>query len=295
MKLISLFLLLISQTFAHEMRTTLNLVDGPEFFGDSAIYGPEYKEQVKLMQQLAENNKGVNYIHYGDSIKGRPLSGLLFLKNARTVTQLVVITGATHGNEYLNIVDRLPQALMSSKNQSLKNFLQRGGAVFFVPILNPDGYDARRRSNMNGVDLNRDWPNPANGRRPHREIENIKLAEWVDKFIEKTQASLSIAVDYHCCVSGALLLPWGYKRGEYMNDADATRSEHFQTLFKNSFPKHGKVGTPPDILYSATGTTLDYWYDKYAAVSFTYEGNYKIEKELLKYHVDWWEKSLDSL
>lgn len=80
-----------------------------------------------------------------------------------------------------------------------------------------------------------------------------------------------------------------------MSDSDQKRSAFFQDAFKSSFQKPGNIGTPPDILYSAVGTTLDYWYDKFSAVSFTYEGSRSIEKNLLDGHVMWWEKSFDSL
>ncbi len=296
MKLISLFLFLSLQVHAHDLRVKNNLVDGfSRKRADSGIFGPKYVEQVKNMKRLATGHKGIHYINYGTSVKGKPLSGLLFIKNARSVQQLVIITGATHGNEYLNIVDRLPEALMKSENQALKKFLELGGSVFFVPILNPDGYDARRRANANGYDLNRDWPNPYTGNKPSTQPENIALSNWIEKYVEKTKANVSLVVDYHCCVRGALLLPWAYKKGEYMADADAQRSKEFQKIFKESFKKPGSVGTPPDILYSAVGTTLDYWYDKYTAISFTYEGRYRTEKDLLDSHVKWWERSFKKI
>lgn len=277
------------------LKTTLNIVDGDSLKSDSGIRGPNYKAQVIDLQELANSYVNASYIHYGDSIKGRPLSAILFTPKDVSLTRISIVTGATHGNEYLNIVDRLPRAILAAKENNLEKYLARGGSVLFVPILNPDGYESRSRSNSRWADLNRDWPNPANNYQEFKQPESKALAKWIDTFIQNKKIKMDIAVDYHCCVKGTLLLPWGYKKGEHMGTLDTARSQNVQQMFKDSFQQYGGIGTPPDILYSATGTSLDYWFDKYGAISFTYEGSRNIEVNKLEEHVKWWNKIFKSL
>jgi predicted deacylase len=277
------------------LKENLNIVDGNSLKSDSGIRGPNYKAQVLDLQELAKKYVNAKYVHYGDSIKNRPLSAILFTPKDVALTSISIVTGATHGNEYLNIVDRLPRAILADKDNSLERYLGRGGAVLFVPILNPDGYESRSRHNSRWADLNRDWPNPANNYQDFKQPESKALAKWIDSFIENNKIKMDIAVDYHCCVQGTLLLPWGYKKGEHMGTLDAAKSLSIQQMFKTSFKEYGDIGTPPDILYSAVGTTLDYWFDKYGAVSFTYEGRRSIEVDKLDEHVNWWNKIFASL
>lgn len=274
----------------------LNTVDGG-IDSDSGIYGPSYSEQVSLMQELVDSNSGISeVVEIGQTVNGRMLTGVLFRRLAPlNSSKLTIITGATHGNEYLNIVDRLAESLLDHTSDPLRKYLSRGGEVLFIPVLNPDGYDERQRGNARGVDLNRDWPNPGNRHREPRQPETRQFMNWVDNYITQNNLRMNMAMDYHCCVEGMLLLPWGWKRGLYMNSENQQRSKKYEDMMRNHFPRPGEIGTPPDLLYSATGTTLDYWYEKYDAVSFTYEGRRTSEKNLLSNHVNWWSEMLETL
>lgn len=273
----------------------LNIVDGDSLKSDSGIRGPKFSEQVTLLKTTAAKYENARYIHYGDSINKKPLSGILFTPKNQIPKKLTIITGAIHGNEYLNIVDRLPEALLTSPKKSMEKYLASGGVVFFVPIVNPDGYDRRRRGNSRWVDVNRDWPNPADNKPRLKQPESAALAKWIDDYVLNNGLKVDMAVDYHCCVRGTLLLPWGYKKGEHMSASNAARSKKMENFFKQSFKTVGDIGTPPDILYSAIGTTLDYWHEKYDAISFTYEGRRNAEQKLLPNHVNWWNLMLDQL
>ena len=290
---VSMLFSLSALAFHPPLKFNASIVDGDSLKSDSGIFGPDFVDQVKDMQDLATIHVNAQYIHYGDTSKKRPLSAILFTPKDQDPTRFSIITGAIHGNEYLNIVDRLPRALLNSKKKSFENYLAKGGAVLFVPIVNPDGYEKRKRGNSKWADLNRDWPNPANNHREFKQTESKDLAVWIDDYINNNKLKVDIAVDYHCCVNGTLLLPWGFKKGEHMGTMDAGRSKMVEKMFQNSFKTVGGIGTPPDILYSAVGTTLDYWYDKYNAISFTYEGRRNTEQKLLSNHVNWWNQIFD--
>jgi hypothetical protein len=66
--------------------------------------------------------------------------------------------------------------------------------IWFVPLMNPDGYDRspRRRSNANGVDLNRNFP--AFGEEDStegREIETALIMDWM------AQHSFTLSANFH--------------------------------------------------------------------------------------------------
>ena len=257
---------------------------------DSGISGPPYKEILAEMDKLAIEYPGLVTVHqYGQSVKGRPLKLLLVKKSFSLGMDhpTLLMTGSTHGNEYLNIEDRLPREILKLSKTAgpVANFLTAGGAYIFVPILNPDGYETRSRYNANGADLNRDWDvEPAN-HSGFEEIETRSLADYLRKLTVTAQLDLRITVDYHCCI-GALLHPWSYKSSALPK---ADLAQH-QTIGRSA-EKLLKVehGTTPQILgYSPLGTTKDYYYAEYGALAFTYEGRYDQENKHFDKHVNWW-------
>ena len=98
----------------------------------------------------------------------------------------LLMSGSTHGDEYLNIEDRLPEELLklSLNKSTVSDFLNRGGVFIFIPILNPDGYDHRNRENSHGVDLNRDWDVPPAGFKGFHEVETNDLARKLSELWE---------------------------------------------------------------------------------------------------------------
>src|SRR5690606_4664290 len=115
----------------------------------------------------------------------RPLQ-LMLVKSSGTTgftRTAVVMTGAIHGNEYLNIEDRLPEELIArarSGSGSVASFLSAGGVLVFVPIVNPDGYESRSRYNAKGVDLNRDWDVPSVGHTGFKQVESAALSNALE-------------------------------------------------------------------------------------------------------------------
>jgi len=295
-KLFKVLILLNSLSLMAFVPFSGNYVDGSLLKSESGVTRPAYSDQILVMEELQKKYpKIVSVIHYGDSIGARKLMGLLIKSPAPLLTsRLSVITGAIHGNEYLNIVDRLAKGLIEHKSKQLDSYLARGGSLFIIPVVNPDGYDRSQRGNMRGADLNRDWPGPGKKyRRTLKHPETKLLSVWLENYLEDN-IKLDIAFDYHCCADGMLLLPWGWKRKRYMSEVDQLRSRKYEIMMEKYFDKPGVIGTPPDILYSARGTTLDYWYDKYKAVSFAYEGRFGFEPELLENHISWWNEILST-
>lgn len=269
------------------------VTDSPEW-SDSGIHGPKYAEILKEMDAwAAAYPESTRVVEYGKSVQGKPLRLAITANRGRfTDRPTLLMTGSTHGNEYLNIEDRLPLELIKKsrmKGTTVHDFLAQGGVLIFVPILNPDGYDSRKRENAHHVDLNRDWDVPQAGFHGFKEVETRALAEKLHGYYLEG-LRYKVTVDYHCCI-GALLHPLSYKKAPLPEPDAASHLAFAETATKNL---KIDVGTTGEILgYYPLGTTKDYYYMKYGANAFTYEGKYRTEKEYLPQHVAWWEAMLE--
>jgi hypothetical protein len=283
MKIVKLVISLLMATNLHA-----HIDENSEFYSDSGIRGPSFSEIKKQLAQLhTEYPNLTEIIPISESLGGRKNIGILFFnKEEGTANRLTVITGATHGNEYLNIADRLPRAMLEARSPGFLTYIANGGAILYVPIINPDGYERRNRRNNNRVDLNRDFPNSLIGLKGLTQPETSQYVAWVDNWIKTVPMQLDIVVDYHCC-HGSLLYPFGYT-SERIKRADLLRHVHVAELMQKYFPDyiHGITG---EVLgYFPRGTTKDFWYLEYGAMGFTFEGKYRQEDKKLSEHVLWW-------
>lgn len=103
----------------------------------------------------------------GTSVEGRPLEAASFGEGPATVLMLATI----HGDEAAGtpLLRELAERLVLDPEWA------RGTRVVVVPVANPDGFDAGRRYNARGVDLNRNFP--AENRRAGRSHGEGALSE----------------------------------------------------------------------------------------------------------------------
>ena len=269
-------------------------------WSDSGIFGPKYSEILTKIQKWQQTYPTISkVVDYGKSVEGKVLRMLVVSKPGKFRSRpTILMTGSTHGNEYLAIEDTLPEELLKQSapgsDTEVEAFLNRGGTLLFVPILNPDGYDARERENARGVDLNRDWDvKPANFK-GFKEVETKLLAAKIKELASRNRApvQLKLTVDYHCC-AGALLYPWSYTTSALPVDALKAHQSIGDLSESLLGAEHGTTG---EILgYYPMGTTKDYYYAEYGALAFTFEGRYKEENKLLAKHVKWWTSMLGLL
>ncbi len=256
-------------------------------YSDSGISGPKYENILSDMERVARESNGVvETIDYGVTPKGQTMRLMVAKKPGSYVERpAMVMSGATHGNEYLGIEDKLPEALLK-KSAGAQHFLDQGGVFIFIPVLNPDGYTARKRTNSHGVDLNRDWDvTPANFQ-GFKQPETKALAEKIADLQHQMSLRLEVTVDYHCCI-GALLHPWSYKN-EKLPPGDAQRHVEVEQLASKAL--NIQLGTTNDVLgYAPLGTTKDYYYSTYGSRAFTYEGRRNQENKYFDKHVAWWD------
>ena len=263
--------------------------------GDSGIFGPPYATLLTLQSELrSEYPSLVTLQNYVTSYEGRPLQLIIAMKEneSATVRTAIVMAGATHGNEYLHIEDRLPAELLrlSRSDSSVSRFLDAGGVLVFVPIVNPDGYERRSRYNARGADLNRDWDVPPAGYKGFKERESAALSEALEQLRVVHGLRYAITVDYHCC-AGALLTPWSYT----LEDLPEPQLSHHKAIGDLARKDLGvAIGATGQVLgYTPTGTSKDYYFSSYGALAFTYDGSYKTEEGKLPAHLSWWQAMLD--
>jgi protein MpaA len=145
---------------------------------------------------------------FGRSVQGRPLWAHV-LGHGPEVT---LIFAAVHGNE--TATPYLVHQLRSHLKRDTGRL--QGRRVVLVPVLNPDGLNARRRVNARGVDINRNYPGtwrrPRRGERfrpgayPASEPETQAMIRLTSKY--RPHKIVSIHQPLHCLAySGARSRP----------------------------------------------------------------------------------------
>lgn len=262
---------------------------------DSGIRGPSYKKISEALFELEKKYpQTAEVLNYGKSHAGKPLHIIkIGRKDLKLRHPAVYIGGSIHGNEYLNIEDRLPGWFLEQSEvpSDVKDFLDRGGVIYVAPILNPDGYDKRMRGNDNFVDLNRDFTVRSAEVEGFQEPETRSLVEFLKKDLVKDQRRLSLAMDYHCCI-GALLHPWSFT-GPVMKPRDFYRHSEIGRIMQANLGPEVQYGTTPVILgYSAKGTSKDFYFEEFGALGFTFEGRRNMEDKFFEDHTKMWSQIL---
>lgn len=242
---------------------------------------------------LAAANSGVaDWIQYGNSGRGKPLMVLRVMNKAlpeKLKRPAVLISEGIHGNEYLHITDRLPFEFLKAKGNTpqFENFIATGGVVYFVPIMNPDGYSAGQRGNASGADLNRDFKIQAAGNDGFRQPETRSITTFVANEVKAMNLTVEATMEYHCCIGG-LIHPWAWTP-EGLTGEPLARHQAFGEMVKDilGYP----YGTVNDILgYSAVGGSDDYYLETYGRRAFSLEGQRTEEAKRLAEHVKLWER-----
>lgn len=120
----------------------------------------------------------------GTSVEGRAIECVRF-GGASNLPPILIFAGI-HGDERstVAVARKLIDLLRDSTDQMTPS-------VVILPLVNPDGYERRTRTNARGVDLNRNFPAEnfrassrgryANGQSPLSEPESIALHQFVER------------------------------------------------------------------------------------------------------------------
>ncbi|GMW01717.1 MAG: hypothetical protein AMXMBFR84_28540 [Candidatus Hydrogenedentota bacterium] len=244
-----------------------------ELIAYAAAYGPDQNQ-----------NNDICRLHtLGQTVQGREIWALLITDNpdVQEDEPEFKYVATIHGDEPLGtelcmylIDELLTQYHLSTRHNNLVN----NTAIWFVPMMNPDGLQLNRRENANGVDLNRnfpDWPSqfagtvfdgaPLNtaGRQP----ETQRMMEWT------AANNFVMSANFH---GGAFVMNYVYDddnkgTGNNAPTPDDALVRHLSRLYSlnhttmstNSYPQ-----SPDGIIngsqwYEITGGMMD-WHYRYA-------------------------------
>lgn len=211
-------------------------------------------------------------------------------RSPRYNPQTILLSGGMHGNEYLGFEHLLGELFLKPKSKKeplteLQRFIQKGGRVLFVPLLNPDGFVEKTRTNSEKKDLNRFFKLSKSP--DSKPIEVSLIENWIEsKFSHPSHEdfpskNLLFSIDYHCCKK-ALLYPNAFiniqqrsiaKESSTLQSKMNQNLQSLSTLFPKIFGMHFRTGFTEKLLgYKANGTIKDYLFEKYQTLSFTFEG-----------------------
>ncbi|MBF0442400.1 MAG: succinylglutamate desuccinylase/aspartoacylase family protein [Oligoflexales bacterium] len=268
----------------------------------SGYKGASYEKIISELRQLqVENPDMVEVVTYGKTLGSRELV-LVRISGSKRGAGLerpaVLMTQAIHGNEYQKLADPVPYEFVRNmgRHENFAKFLSAGGILYVVPVTNPDGYENGRRGNASGYDLNRDWPLRRAGKEGFSQPETSGLGKYIAEDLRSSHGSLKFSLDYHCCSmesgSGYILHPWG--TSDTLGDGtipegDRTRFEDMGGYFKSVFQGY-KYGTPNELVrYKANGSIMDYLYENYGTLAFSFEGVYSYEDKNFLKHAEFWD------
>ncbi|HXF47856.1 MAG TPA: M14 family zinc carboxypeptidase [Verrucomicrobiae bacterium] len=235
----------------------------------------------------------------GQSLEGREIWGVKIsnLPNGSDGRPEVLYTALTHAREPMSM-----EVLLYTIRHLLQNYdsdpfvtgLLNGRDLYFIPVVNPDGYVYNQTTNPSGggfwrknrrpnaggsfgVDLNRNFgylwgldefgssSNPANetyrGAAPFSEPETQRLRDFV------LSRNFKIEIDYHT-YSNLWLFPWGY------GTEPAADYWLYRALADSAVQHNGYIPGPGWQLYLTNGTSIDWAYSSNTAspiYSFTPE------------------------
>ncbi|MGD9546428.1 MAG: M14 family zinc carboxypeptidase [Candidatus Krumholzibacteriia bacterium] len=243
-----------------------------------ALFYPTHAQIGTDFAALAAANPSLaRTFSMGLSVQGRDLWGIVISDDVGSTEPEpeVRLTGTIHGDEPVAMVMLYNLAFYLVDNYGQPGYedvtdLVDHYEIHIMPLHNPDGYAAGTRSNANGVDLNRNYPDPA-GTHAVQEQETLNF--------------MTHANNHHFVISqnghgGALVVnyPWDYTYTRAPDDAALIElSLEYSTfnlpMYNGSFPQGITNGAD---WYIATGTLQDWSYDTTGCIDVTVElGNTK--------------------
>ena len=171
-------------------------------------YYPTYDAYISMMNQFATNFPDLCTIEdIGGTVQGRRLLFAKISDNVNTEEDEpeVMFTSSMHGNEvtgYVLMLHLIDYLLNNYGTDSLATRLVNGCEIWINPLANPDGtyhggnntVSGAWRGNANGVDLNRNCPDPQDGNHPDGnswQIETVNMMNLADAH------SFAISANFH--------------------------------------------------------------------------------------------------
>ncbi|MCB5262525.1 MAG: DUF2817 domain-containing protein [Candidatus Cloacimonetes bacterium] len=214
-------------------------------------------------------------VQFGTSIQSRPLYAMKISDN---VTQNeaepeVKLIANIHGDEPIgyDMMIRTIELILSDYGSDPRlTDIVNNTELWFIPMMNPDGYANGVRYNADGVDLNRNFPMPTGINNPDGNptaIENLAMMDF------SNQHNFVCGINYH---SGALVVnyPWDYSPvlapdNGLLIDMSLTYAQHNLPMYNSSEFAQGI--TNGAAWYVITGSMQDWNYAFTSNIEYTIE------------------------
>ncbi|MFT6398218.1 MAG: hypothetical protein ACJAYU_002975 [Bradymonadia bacterium] len=286
-------------------------------------------------------------IEYGQSVEGRTL-WLVRVSGQEPTTGLrpaALMMGVAQGIEDLGFLSEMPDIMRTGRLPASQTrasedvtldgaraFLDRGGVLYVVPVVNPDAREARTYENANGVNLNRDWSTQT-------QPETRALVEFLEREEVEAQIDLELVIDYHIGIPRLLypradsrvpipfsdlsahlmhheMMPRTIRKApislfdsirdiyaeqpmcEVLNDCVVSPRCHSgeyncDCLHTTEWEGGRCIVEPRDeAQIERHGLSNDYFYDRFGAVAFVYEADLDVDYANVEDHALWWDASL---
>ncbi|XP_066903174.1 carboxypeptidase B [Halyomorpha halys] len=226
----------------------------------------------------------------GFSWEGKPLK-YIKISSGKDDSKAVFIDAGIHAREWISpaAVLYVTGELTERRKKLPKELLDLD--FYILPVLNPDGYEythttkrlwrknrSHRGPGCQGIDLNRNfdiyWAGKGTSRHqcsevyvgpaPFSEPESLAIADFL-----LTVRNLKAYISVHS-YSQLLLLPYAYDSVKPSDYAELKETgDRAAEAMAISGGEYYQVGTSPDILYPASGSSAD-WAKAVAGVKFSY-------------------------
>ncbi len=248
---------------------------------------PTYDLYIEMMNYYASTYPGIcKLVNLGSSVNGRDLLALKISDNVDSEEDEpeFFYTSTMHGDETTGYVLmlRLIDSLLTSyeTEPEIANIINEI-EIYINPISNPDGtyrndnntISSPTRSNANGADLNRNFPDPANGDHPDG-----------NSWQPETQAMMNFAKNHRIVLSanfhGGIELanyPWDHTYRRHPDDAWFIKvSRDYATSAQNNSPSGYFTGQNNGITngadwYVVYGSRQDYYTFYHNSREITFE------------------------
>jgi len=191
----------------------------------------------KYLKKIANNNIRIELKNY--YISSNPYNPMKMISIAGDKKDLVkpcvLFVGAIHGNEQVSVyvVLKIIEMIVDDYNTGGTSFA--GYDFYFIPVMNSYGLTYSERLNINGVDLNRNFPFAWNigdnsGNSPADQEETRVIMQIID------QHNINLLTAYHTgnvCIS----FPWDYIGTHNTSGIPEFYSE--QEFVSNYHPQYG--------------------------------------------------------
>jgi carboxypeptidase A2 len=254
--------------------------DDPTQFDHTAYL--TYADQIGWLNAVSNRSPIAQIFTLGMTYEGRPIAGLS-INAGQSTLPIIWVDSNIHAREWISSATTLyiiDEILFGDSQEAVR--LRTNYRWYFAPNINPDGYEYtwtsdrlwRKTRSPNdgsicvGTDPNRNWDgnwggegasalpcsDTYRGTHAFSEVETRTVSEFIKTISSETNVFISIH-----CYSNLWLVPWG---GTQEHPADYDELMRVGNAAAAAIQRVNglvfEVGTPPDILYVASGGSFDW-------------------------------------